>query len=130
MSWGDGGRAKVLIVDDETGITTMLAERLEHAGYIPLVANDATRALALVRSRAPDVILTDHYMPNVDGATLIQMLRDEGCQTPVILMSAGIEGEVAALRAQATAYLEKPFQMNRAIEAIEQALGGAADDGA
>ncbi len=112
----------MLVVDDEMGIVKLLADRLEFAGYVPLIAEDAERALELVRARRPDVILTDYYMPGVDGATLVQQLREAGCDTPVILMSAGIDGEVAALRMRAFAFLEKPFQMAAALEAIEQAL--------
>ncbi|RMH40021.1 MAG: response regulator [Deltaproteobacteria bacterium] len=123
MSAADRAGATVLVVDDESGITAMLADRLSFAGYRTLVAESAERAMSLVRARCPDVILTDLYMPNVDGAEFIRRLRDEGYDVPVIVMSAGIEGEIAAIRAQATAFLEKPFHMNRAVEAVDRALG-------
>ena len=115
---------KVLVVDDETGIANMLAERLQVAGYVPLVADDAQRAMQLVRTRAPDVILTDHYMPEVDGATFVRQLRDDGYDIPVILMSAGVDGELVALRVHASGFLAKPFPFSDAIDAIEQALAG------
>lgn len=113
---------RVLVVDDETGIANMLAERLQVAGYVPMVAESARRAMELVRTRAPDVILTDHYMPEVDGATFVRELRDEGYDIPVIMMSAGIDGELVALRAHAAGFLAKPFPMGDAISAIEAAL--------
>ena len=116
------GAATVLIVDDESGITAMLADRLSFAGYLTIAADSADRAIELVRERNPDVIITDLYMPQRDGAQFVVQLREEGFETPVIMMSAGVEGEVAALRAQAIGYLEKPFNMNDAIDVIERAL--------
>lgn len=112
----------MLIVDDESGITAMLADRLSFAGYVTIAAESADRAMELIRERNPDLIITDLYMPKRDGAQLIDQLREEGYETPVIMMSAGVEGEVAALRAHAVAFLEKPFNMNDAVELVEQAL--------
>ena len=87
----------VLIVDDESGICAMLADRLSFAGYLTIAAESADRAMELVRERNPDVIITDLYMPNRDGSQFVEQLREEGFETPVIMMSAGVEGEVAAL---------------------------------
>lgn len=112
----------MLIVDDESGITAMLADRLAHSGYLTLVAETAERAMELVRQRPPELIITDLYMPQIDGGTFVKMLREEGYEIPVIMMSAGIEGELAAIRAHASGFLEKPFNMNRAVEAVEKAL--------
>jgi DNA-binding NtrC family response regulator len=119
---GRGRAVTVLIVDDESGITAMLADRLAHSGYLTLVAETAERAMELVRQRPPELIITDLYMPQIDGGTFVKMLREEGYEIPVIMMSAGIEGELAAIRAQASGFLEKPFNMNRAVEAVEKAL--------
>jgi DNA-binding NtrC family response regulator len=119
---GRGRAVTVLIVDDESGITAMLADRLAHSGYLTLVAETAERAMELVRQRPPELIITDLYMPQIDGGTFVKMLREEGYEIPVIMMSAGIEGELAAIRAHASGFLEKPFNMNRAVEAVEKAL--------
>lgn len=114
----------MLIVDDESGITAMLADRLSFAGYLTIAADSADRAMELVRERNPDVIITDLYMPQRDGSQLVEQLREEGFDTPIIIMSAGVEGEVAALRAHAVGFLEKPFNMNEAVEIVERALEG------
>ncbi len=116
----------MLIVEDESGVASMLADRLSFAGYRTATAEDGERALAL--ERRPDVVLTDLYMPRTDGATLIKLLRDEGVSAPVIVMSAGLEAETAALRAHADGFLEKPFRMDEALSAIARAMGRDADD--
>jgi DNA-binding response OmpR family regulator len=118
----EGAMASVLIIEDETGIATMLAERLSRSGYTVSVAEDGERALELVEQRKPDVILADLYLPRMDGEQLIRALRARGCSTPVILMTASNQGELVAVRAGAVDYLEKPFDMAVAIAAIENAM--------
>jgi diguanylate cyclase (GGDEF)-like protein/PAS domain S-box-containing protein len=107
-----GEIARVLIVDDEPFMRSVLREALEEGGYHVLEAASGPEALQLVRQEEPDVVLLDIVMPGLDGFQTCSVLRrlPEGKHLPV-LMVTGLEDEATVNRAYAagaTDYIPKP----------------------
>ena len=120
-----GPRPTVLVADDDGSCLTICAEILEKFGFVVYVAHDGVRALRLAAERRPDVVLSDLFLPVMDGGELIQRLRDGGIDTPVILMSGSADGEVQAFRHRAAGFLAKPFVARVAVEIVQRVLAGA-----
>lgn len=103
----------VLIVDDESAYTDVMRQVLEDYGLEVRVARDAVQALRTLRDSRPDLILLDVMMPEVDGLTLLRMLRTDPDwpRIPVVVVSArATEADrQAALQAGADGFLAKPF---------------------
>ena len=116
--------ATVLIVDDEPDMVENCARILRRAGYRCLTATDPHRALALLESDAPDLLLTDLKMPGMDGMELLRRARDLDPSLPVIMITAfaTIESAVAAVKEGAFDYLPKPFTLDQLQVAVERAI--------
>lgn len=99
-----------LIIDDEVQIRRLLALALESAGYLVREAETGTLGLQSVALTRPDVILLDLGLPDLDGLTVLQRLR-EWSATPVVVLTVrdGESDKVAALDAGADDYVTKPF---------------------
>jgi CheY-like chemotaxis protein len=102
--------ATVLVVDD-VAMDRLLAGTLlqEHPGWVAVYAEDGREALALMRQQVPDLVLTDLQMPEVNGLELVEAIRRDFSDVPVILMTAHGSEEiaVAALKAGAASYVPK-----------------------
>ena len=116
--------AAILIVDDEPDMVENCARILRRAGYRCLTATDSHRALALLESEAPDVLLTDLKMPGMDGMELLRRARDLDPSLPVVMITAfaTIESAVAAVKEGAFDYLPKNFSVEQLQVAVERAL--------
>jgi CheY-like chemotaxis protein/phosphoribosyl 1,2-cyclic phosphodiesterase len=107
---------KVLVVDDEPDIVSLLLETLAPEGYRLLSAHDGEAALRLARSERPSLILLDWRMPGMDGLEVCRALRDdpdpELRRVPVVLLTAqsGEENISAGFSAGVMDYLTKPFR--------------------
>src|SRR5262245_4945038 len=77
----------VLIVDDDPGLRETLTRMVASVGYDVECVSDAHSAIDLVAKHAPDIIITDIYMPAGDGFELLNWLRNHGLTIPVICMS-------------------------------------------
>jgi len=103
-------KANILVVDDEPQITRVLKTSLSSQGYGIRTAADGEEALQMMRDWAPDLIVTDLRMPNMDGLELCRRVRTES-RIPIIVLS--VKGEetikVGALDAGADDYVTKPF---------------------
>lgn len=101
---------RILVVDDERQITRVLRGSLESHGYEVFVAQDGIEAMRLYEKSAPDLVITDLSMPNMDGVELTQSIRKLG-QTPIIVLSVREQDQtkVQALDAGADDYMTKPF---------------------
>ena len=124
--------ALILVVDDEPQIHRFLRPALEAAGYAVLRADTAAEALRLAASRAPDAVLLDLGLPDMDGQEALTRLRIFS-QVPVVIVSArDREAEkIAALDAGADDYVEKPFSVGELLARIRAALRhGRAQEGA
>ena len=104
-------RASILVVDDEEGVRTFLADALSGAGHGVAQAADGEAALALVATRSFHVVLTDLRMPGMDGMALLHEIRREHPKIEVIVLTAhgSIENAVQAMREGAFDYLQKPI---------------------
>jgi two-component system KDP operon response regulator KdpE len=114
---------RILVVDDEPQIHRFLNPALTASGYEPVRAERGDEALRLAASRAPDAILLDLGLPDMDGHEVLAKLR-EFTDVPVIILSArDREAEkIAALDAGADDYVEKPFSLGELLARIRTAL--------
>jgi two-component system, NtrC family, response regulator AtoC len=103
--------ARILVVDDEDGIRSFVAEALEGDSNTVLTANDGDRAATLLDQQGFDVVVTDLKMPGRDGLALLSKIRAEQPETQVILLTAQgtVETAVQAMKAGAFDYLQKPI---------------------
>jgi DNA-binding response OmpR family regulator len=84
----------ILLIEDNRGFATMLASNLEREGYEVVVAGTGAEGLEKTRDGRADLIILDLMLPVMNGFTVLQRLRDEGHQTPVLVMTAlGTEEE-------------------------------------
>jgi CheY-like chemotaxis protein len=113
---------KVMIVDDEFLLRSMLKDALEEAGYTIVLAENGQAALALAKAESPDCILLDIMMPGLDGYDTCAAIKADPdlAAIPVILVSATTDLRVIdrAEQVGATTVLPKPVP----IEQLEQAL--------
>jgi DNA-binding response OmpR family regulator len=115
--------AKILIVDDEGDLRTLLGLYFLRRGHSIVVAGDGATGLACVASHAPDLVVTDVMMPVLDGLAFLQRLRAEGRATlPVIVVSARSDQRAAATAAGADAFLVKPVSLRELVGTAERLL--------
>ena len=102
---------KVLVVEDESGLAEGLRKGLVSEGFAVDVAVNGTDGLWLAREGAPDVIVLDIMLPEVDGHAVCATLRAEGNWTPILMLTArnGEADEARSLDTGADDYLAKPF---------------------
>ncbi|MEM8964697.1 MAG: response regulator, partial [Acidobacteriota bacterium] len=114
----------VLVVDDETAIRESLRMILEFEGYQVDEAGDGAEALAKVAERAPDAVLLDVKMPNLDGLEVLANFRQRGYRMPVLMISGhgDVGTAVEATRAGAYDFFEKPLQRERVLLSLKNAL--------
>ena len=119
-------RPQILVVDDEPQIQRFLKPALAAAGYDVVRAMDGAEALAAVRAHAPDVVVLDLGLPDMDGKEVLSLVRRRS-ETPIIVLSArGEESEkIAALDLGADDYVAKPFGIGELLARIRVALRSA-----
>ncbi len=127
-----GPQKKVLVVDDEPGVLSVLASILEREGYEVLSARNADEALSLFDGPGAGVVLSDVRMPGRDGVSLLSQLRERDPELPVILMTGfgTIDAAVEAMRLGATDYVTKPFKRERILDALRRVSDRSKRDGA
>ncbi len=116
-------RPHILVVDDEPQITRVLRTSLGAQGYEIRAANDGETALEIVKDFAPDLVITDLSMPNMNGIELCRRLRQTS-QVPIIVLSVRGEerSKVEALDSGADDYVTKPFSTGELLARIRAAL--------
>ena len=117
-------KARLLIVDDEEPQRLMLASLLGRAGYEVDAARDGGEALELVQGRHYDLVLTDQRMPKMDGLELLERLRRDRADLPVVLMTAygSVSTAVEAMKRGAADYLTKPFERDELLIVVQKVL--------
>jgi two-component system, OmpR family, response regulator MprA len=115
---------RVLIADDDRAIRESLARALELEGYEVVPVVDGVESLTRVRQSVFDALVLDVMMPGVDGLAVCRVLRAEGDQTPVLMLTARQEtpDRVAGLDAGADDYLPKPFELDELLARLRALL--------
>jgi len=121
--------ARILVVDDNETLRTLVAQVLESEGYVAIGAESAEAALEVARFAPPDLLLVDHVMPGMTGAQLIRELRSSGDERlrgiPAIGLSAYDAARHELIAAGAVAAIGKPVAYGVLLEQVRSALGTA-----
>ncbi len=114
----------LLVVDDESNLLLMLASALRHHGFVVEEATGGRQALDAVASKAPDLVILDVMMPDLDGFEVCQRLRQQGCHTPILFLTAmgETDNKVRGLSLGGDDYLEKPFSLDELIARVHAIL--------
>lgn len=121
----------VLVVDDEPDICASVKDILEDEGYAVAVAENGEVARRLVRQKAPNIILLDIWMPDVDGISLLKELTGGlAINTPVVMMSGhgNVETAVEATRLGAKDFIEKPLSLAKLLHTVDRVLEEVKND--
>ena len=115
---------RILIVEDEHKLNSMISDYLEAVGYEPVSAYDGISALKIIREEIPDFVILDIMIPGVDGMDVLRRLR-ETSQVPVIMLTARAEegDKLMGLELGADDYMTKPFslkELSARIRAVER----------
>lgn len=102
---------KILVVDDESSIATLLQYNLEQAGFIVETASDGQEGYDAVLEKKPDLIILDLMLPKMDGMEVCKALRLQKINTPIIMLTAKDDefDKVLGLELGADDYMTKPF---------------------
>jgi DNA-binding response OmpR family regulator len=102
---------RILLVEDERKVASFVARALKEESYAVDISENGTEALELARERAYDVILLDVRLPGLTGIEVCSELREQGIETPILMLTARtlVEQRVEGLDAGADDYLTKPF---------------------
>ncbi len=116
--------AKILVIDDEPGIRSLLDTLLSRKGYDVVLAENGRKGLELFRREHPDVIVLDLKMPGMDGFTVLQQIHSLDPRTPVIILTgAGTPEAEQRIRAVGvTEYIGKEFSLHRLGDALKRLL--------
>lgn len=123
-----GGRRplKILIVDDEKDIMDLVAYNLEKEGYETLKALDGEKALQLVRTKTPDLVVLDLMLPGIQGLEVCKRIRKvpETAAIPIIMLTAKGEeiDKVLGLEVGADDYITKPFSVKELLARVKAVL--------
>ena len=115
---------RILVVDDEPGITGMLSIVFEQEGYAVTTAGSCAEGLRLIETAAPDLVLTDLRMPDGTGFDILRKTRETNAETPVVMITAYTSTKTAieALKAGAYDYVAKPFDVEELKHVVGKAL--------
>ncbi len=117
-------RSRILIVDDDEKIISMLRRGLAFEGYDVLTASNGAEGLKVILSEDPDVVVLDVMMPQVDGFEALRRLREGGSTTPVLMLTAKdeVENRVKGLDTGGDDYLVKPFALEELLARVRALL--------
>jgi two-component system response regulator PilR (NtrC family) len=117
-------KKKILVVDDEQDVRETLESVLAKLEYEPIVAGSGKEALDLMKKNKIDIILSDLYMPEMDGIELLKRVKTENRNTVFLMITAHptIETAVDAIKKGAYDYLTKPFHIDEVKMKLNRAL--------
>ncbi|WP_030936969.1 response regulator transcription factor [Streptomyces sp. NRRL S-646] len=116
-------KTTVLVVEDESGIASMLTMALQFLGFEVVTADRGAKALTQAAQHAPDVILLDVVLPDMDGFEVCRRLREAGVSAPVLFVTARdtVQDKVRGLEL-ADDYVTKPFDLNEVVARIRAVM--------
>ena len=116
--------SKILIVDDDATMTSLIKTLLMMDGHQPTAVNESTKAVDVAATLGPDLITLDLMMPELTGFELCELLRQDPrfANIPIMIVSASddAESKSRARAAGATDYLAKPFGVDELLEKIRE----------
>lgn len=115
---------KILIIEDEPNIRELVLYNLKTNGYEGLAAEDGIMGITMVHREKPDLILLDIMLPEKNGYEICKELREEGNDTPIIMVTAKTEevDKVLGLEFGADDYISKPFGIRELMARIKAVL--------
>lgn len=123
---------KILVVDDEPDILTLVTARLRQNGYEIMMAKDGLEGLEKAEGEKPDLILVDVSMPKMNGFQMVQLLRmsESLKEIPVIVITASRQKDEAAWREQVgvTLFVLKPFEPQELLGKVQEALHASSQE--
>ena len=116
--------ARILCLDDEPAVGLILQDTLERVGHEAVPAHNVPQALQALAVGGIDLIISDYRMPGLSGLEFLGLLRQQGYDTPLIMLTgyASIEHAVSAIKAGAVDYITKPVQPEQLELSVNQAL--------
>jgi two-component system, chemotaxis family, chemotaxis protein CheY len=116
--------AVILIVDDAEFLRLRISKMLTESGHEVLEAENGIQAISIYKSEAPDIILMDITMPEMDGLTALREIRAQDPKAKIVMLTAlGQESIVLeAIKAGAKDFVVKPFERDRVMSAINKLL--------
>ncbi|MDR6122112.1 two-component system alkaline phosphatase synthesis response regulator PhoP [Bacillus sp. SLBN-46] len=115
---------KVLVVDDEQSIVTLLQYNLEQAGFEVLTAMDGQKGKELAETESPDIIVLDLMLPKLDGMEVCKQLRQKNIMVPILMLTAKDDelDKIIGLELGADDYMVKPFSPREVIARVKAIL--------
>lgn len=112
---------KILVIEDEVGISNFLSQGLEEEGYTIEVANDGLKGLEKAITKTVDLILLDWMLPGLSGLEVCKKIREKNQTVPIIFLTAKdtIQETIEGLKAGANDYIKKPFSFEELLERIK-----------
>ena len=115
--------ARILIIDDEASVRTFLRQTLEKVGHRVVEASDGQAALQLFKEQPADLVITDIFMPGLDGFDVIDAVRRNSPGAKVITVTAGLGDDCALAKEKGAARtLVKPLSVQELLETVEEVL--------
>jgi two-component system OmpR family response regulator len=117
LTRADGSPIRVLVVDDEASLTDLLQMALRYEGWDIKTAADGSTALATARDFRPDAVVLDIMLPDIDGLQVLQRMRADGNDVPVLFLTAkdALDDRIAGLTAGGDDYVTKPFSLEEVV---------------
>ncbi len=115
--------SKILIVEDDSTLLSVLKYNLTKEGYQVVTAVDGSQALEVAREAKPDLIILDLMLPNIDGLEVCRILRKE-MTTPILMLTARVEevDKIVGLELGADDYMTKPFSTRELLARVRAML--------
>jgi two-component system OmpR family response regulator len=117
-------QVRALVVDDEPSLTDLVSTVLRYEDFQVRTAASGSEAIRVSRDFHPDVVVLDVMLPDLDGFSVLQRLRAEGVDSPVIFLTArdGTEDRVRGLTLGGDDYLTKPFSLDELVARVRALL--------
>lgn len=114
----------ILIVEDEPRIASFIAKGLRSSGYAPMTVGDGRSALEVALAGDVDLVILDIGLPDMDGFEVLDRLRAQGSQVPVIVLTArtSVDDTIASLEGGADDYMPKPFRFEELLARVRLRL--------
>lgn len=124
LTRADGTPIRVLVVDDEASLTDLLSMALRYEGWDIRTAPDGTKAISAAREFKPDAVVLDIMLPDIDGLQVLQRMRADGSNVPVLFLTAkdALDDRIAGLTAGGDDYVTKPFSLEEVVARLRSLI--------